>query len=287
MMSLETNTNWIDAVQRLEARGDAYVLVTVLGTKGSTPRDMGTKMVFSAGSSFGTIGGGHLEYRANMIAATLLAEQKQSQLIETFPLGPSLGQCCGGRVNLLFECFMPTKLQVMLFGAGHVGQSLAPLLTGLPVVVHWVDSRMADLELPANSRTRFIDSEQPASEVAAMPPASAYIIMTHNHQVDYEVLRAVLDRQDADFIGLIGSQTKWRRFQMRLEHQGYAAETYKDVHCPIGLSEVRGKRPQEVAISIAAQLIKHYEAKAIGDSPQSIQRKDLARLNLDTIAGES
>ena len=76
-----------------------------------------------------------------------------------------------------------------------------------------------------------------------MPPASAYIIMTHNHQVDYEILRAVLDRQDADFIGLIGSQTKWRRFQMRLEHQGYAAETYKDVHCPIGLSEVRGKRP--------------------------------------------
>ncbi|MDA9710926.1 xanthine dehydrogenase accessory protein XdhC [Luminiphilus sp.] len=287
MMSLETNTNWIDAVQRLEARGDAYVLVTVLGTKGSTPRDMGTKMVFGARNSFGTIGGGHLEYRANRIAATLLAEQKQSQRIETFPLGPSLGQCCGGRVNLLFECFMPTKLQVMLFGAGHVGQSLAPLLTGLPLVVHWVDSRMAELEPPANSRIRFIDSEQPASEVAAMPPDSAYIIMTHNHQVDYEVLRAVLDRQDADFIGLIGSQTKWRRFQMRLEHQGYAAETYKDVHCPIGLSEVRGKRPQEVAISIAAQLIKHYEAKVIGDSPQSIQRKDLARLNLDTIAGES
>ena len=74
-MSLETNTNWIDAVQRLEAKGDAYVLVTVLGTKGSTPRDMGTKMVFGAGKSFGTIGGGHLEYRANMIAARLLAEQ--------------------------------------------------------------------------------------------------------------------------------------------------------------------------------------------------------------------
>jgi xanthine dehydrogenase accessory factor len=287
MLPIETNTNWIDALQNLESKGEAYVLVTVLGTKGSTPRDMGTKMVFGADSSFGTIGGGHLEYRANMIAARLLAEQKQSQQIETFPLGPSLGQCCGGRVNLLFECFMPTKLQVMLFGAGHVGQSLAPLLTGLPVVLHWVDSRMAELEPQANLRARFIDSEQPASEVAAMPPASAYIIMTHNHQVDYEILRAVLDRQDAGFIGLIGSETKWRRFQMRLEHHGYAAETYKDVHCPIGLSEVRGKRPQEVAISIAAQLIQYYEAKAIGESPQSVERKDLARLNLDTISGES
>ncbi|GIR82725.1 MAG: hypothetical protein CM15mP84_04730 [Cellvibrionales bacterium] len=98
----------------MEAEGEAYVLVTVLGTKVQHPRDMGTKMVFGAESSFGTIGGGHLEYRANMIAARLLAEQKQSQRIETFPLGPSLGQCCGGRVNLLFECFMPTKLQVML-----------------------------------------------------------------------------------------------------------------------------------------------------------------------------
>ena len=287
MLPVETNINWIDAVQNLEAEGEAYVLVTVLGTKGSTPRDMGTKMVFGAESSFGTIGGGHLEYRANMIAARLLAEQKQSQRIETFPLGPSLGQCCGGRVNLLFECFMPTKLQVMLFGAGHVGQSLAPLLNGLPVVLHWVDSRMAELEPQANVGARLIDSEQPASEVAAMPPASAYIIMTHNHQIDYEILRAVLDRQDADFIGLIGSETKWRRFQMRLEHHGYAADTYKDVHCPIGLSEVRGKRPQEVAISIAAQLIQYYKAKAIGDSPQSVQRKDLARLNLDTISGES
>lgn len=287
MPPIETNTNWIDAIQNLEAKGDAYVLVTVLGTKGSTPRDIGTKMVFGAENSFGTIGGGHLEYRANMIAARLLAEKKQSQRIETFPLGPSLGQCCGGRVNLLFECFMPTKLQIMLFGAGHVGQALVPLLNGLPVVVNWVDSRMAELEPSANSSTRFIDTEQPASEVAAMPPASAYIIMTHNHQVDYEILRAVLDRKDADFIGLIGSETKWRRFQMRLEHQDYAAETYKHVHCPIGLSEVRGKRPQEVAISIAAQLIKHYEATATGDSPRGIQRKDLARLNLDMSSRES
>ena len=120
-----------------------------------------------------------------------------------------------------------------------------------------------------------------------MPPASAYIIMTHNHQVYYEVLRSVLDRQDANFIGLIGSETKWRRFQMRLEHHGYAAESYKHVHCPVGLSEVKGKRPMEVAISIAAQLVKHYEAKSVNNVSRGIQGKDLTRLNLDSISRQA
>ncbi len=230
MPLINTNTNWIDAIQGFEAKGEAFVLVTVLGTKGSTPRDVGTKMVFNTESSCGTIGGGHLEYRAGKIAAELLTEGKQSQRIETFPLGPSLGQCCGGRVNLLFECFMPTKLQLMLFGAGHVGQALVPLLNRLPIALRWVDSRMAELQPSVGGSTQLIDTEQPASEVAAMPPDSTYIILTHNHQVDYEILRAVLDRRDADFVGLIGSETKWRRFQMRLEHHGYAAESYMNVH---------------------------------------------------------
>ena len=287
MPQFDTNTDWIDAVQELEAKGEAFVLVTVLGTKGSTPRDVGTKMVFNTESSCGTIGGGHLEYRAGKIAAELLAEGKQSQRIEAFPLGPSLGQCCGGMVNLLFECFIPTKLPLMLFGAGHVGQALVPLLNKLPIALRWVDSRMAELQPSGGGSTQLIDTEQPASEVAAMPPESAYIILTHNHQVDYEILRAVIDRRDADFVGLIGSETKWRRFQMRLEHHGYAAESYKHVHCPIGLSEVKGKRPMEVAISIAAQLVKHYEAKSVNNVSRGIQGKDLTRLNLDSISRQA
>ena len=170
----------------------------------------------------------------------------------------------------------------MLFGAGHVGQALVPLLNKLPIALRWVDSRMAELQPSGGGSAQLIDTEQPASEVAAMPPESAYIILTHNHQVDYEILRAVIDRRDADFIGLIGSETKWRRFQMRLEHHGYAAESYKHVQCPIGLSEVKGKRPMEVAISIAAQLIKHYEAKSANNVPMGIQGKDLPRLNLNS-----
>ena len=146
---------------------------------------------------------------------------------------------------------------------------------------------MAELQPCGGGSAQLIDTEQPASEVAAMPPDSAYIILTHNHQVDYEILRAVIDRRDADFIVLSVSESKWRRFQMRLEHHGYAAESYKHVHCPVGLSEVKGKRPMEVAISIAAQLVKHYAAKSVNNVSSGIQAKDLTQLNLDSISRQA
>jgi xanthine dehydrogenase accessory factor len=98
-------------------------------------------------------------------------------------------------------------------------------------------------------------SEQPADEVADMLPGSYYLIMTHNHQLDYEILETVLNRGDAAYVGLIGSDTKWRRFKMRMDHRGYQPEFYRQVHCPIGLAEVPGKRPIEVAVSIAGELI--------------------------------
>ena len=98
-------------------------------------------------------------------------------------------------------------------------------------------------------------SESPADEVADMPPGSYYLIMTHNHQLDFEILEAVLKRGDAKYVGLIGSDTKWRRFKMRMEHKGYTPQFFSQVHCPIGLAAVPGKRPIEVAVSIAGELI--------------------------------
>ncbi|MNP06306.1 hypothetical protein D3C76_982820 [compost metagenome] len=88
--------------------------------------------------------------------------------------------------------------------------------------------------------------------------------MTHNHPLDYALAEAVLKRGDAGYLGMIGSQTKARRFRMRLEQRGYPAEAIASLHCPIGLAEVPGKRPLEVAISIAGQVIAHYHAACSG-----------------------
>lgn len=260
---MNTNIHWADAVKLLQQAGEDYVLVTVLGVRGSTPRASGTKMVFGASQFYGTIGGGHLEYRSAEIAAKLLLQQDETQHIEYFPLGPSLGQCCGGSTSVLFESFKTSNMNIMLFGAGHVGNALAPILKQLPCRLRWMDNR-ENIGAVAEQASKDISySDDPAAEVATMPAGSYFLIMTHNHQLDYEILSAALKREDAAYIGLIGSQTKWRRFQMRLQHQGHSDDYYHSVHCPIGLTEVPGKLPMEVAVSIAAELISIYNQTSV------------------------
>lgn len=255
MSALNTHMHWTDATRLLRQTGESYVLVTVLGTRGSTPRDSGTKMVFSSTECYGTIGGGHLEYRSAGIAADMLKANVEEQRIEYFPLGPGLGQCCGGSTSVLFESFLSNDMHIMLFGAGHVGSALVPILSQLPCRLRWVDSRENHELATGSPGVEMICSDTPAAEVASMPEGSYFVIMTHNHQLDYDILCAALQREDAAYIGLIGSKTKWRRFQMRLQHQGYAEARYRGVSCPIGLEQVTGKRPVEVAVAVAGELI--------------------------------
>jgi xanthine dehydrogenase accessory factor len=251
--------HWTDALQELDNSGEPYVLLTQLGARGSTPRENGAKMLVSEDRCECSIGGGHLEYQAVEIARQMLASGEAGQRIEKFPLGARLGQCCGGSTSVLFESFPGSKVNIMLFGAGHVGKALATILGQLPIRVRWVDSRENEFpqHLPANC-CRII-SDSPAHEVASMPAGSYYIIMTHNHPLDFSITEAAIKRGDARYIGLIGSQTKWRRFCMRFDHRGYEPELYQPVRCPVGLAQVPGKLPMEVATSIAAEVISEYQ----------------------------
>lgn len=263
---------WMDAIAHLRDSAEPYVLVTVIGVQGSTPRESGSKMLVTAETTVDTIGGGHLEFAAIEHARKLLLAGKDAQALEHFPLGPRLGQCCGGRASLLFECFAARGPRVILFGAGHVGRALAPLLAGLPLRLEWVDSRAAEFpaQAPDGVRMRLLD--EPEDAVAEAPPGSYFLVMTHNHPLDYALAEAVLKRGDAGFLGMIGSRTKAQRFRMRLEQHGYAPEAIAQLHCPIGLAEVPGKRPLEVAISIAAQVIARYHQ----DAPPRQTREGIA-----------
>lgn len=287
--------NWIEAINQCMQKGEAFVLVTVLGVEGSTPRDNGTKMVISREHGYGTIGGGHLEYQAMSIAAELISAGVEQQRVTHLPLGPSLGQCCGGRITLLFECFPGPDVNIMLFGAGHVGQALAAILQQLPCRLHWVDSRddQHPAGLPANVTP--IVSDTPAAEVAAMPANAYYIIMTHNHQMDFEILQSVLERGDARYVGLIGSHTKWARFRHRFLGKGYDESFFGMVRCPVGLSNVPGKLPVEVAVSVAAEIIGiSHENGGDRQVRRGIPWSDLRQLpeenktsSPDSISGES
>lgn len=250
---------WYDAVADCERRGEDYVLVTVLGVAGSVPREPTSKMVVTAEDTYDSIGGGHLEFNIVKAAREKLATGNFDFAMQHFPLGASLGQCCGGSVAVLLEP-RPTKAFVIaVFGAGHVARALITILGQLDCRVLWIDSR-ADLfpdETPRNVECRTTDD--PAGEIDAVPTGAHHLILTHNHQLDFDLCMALLRDGRAASIGLIGSDTKAERFRQRLAHRGFDEATIDRIRCPVGLSEVPGKLPMAVAVSIAGELLKLAE----------------------------
>jgi len=269
--------NWNQASLNLNQQGRAYVLVTIIGVTGSTPRSSGTKMVVSGSDTFDTIGGGHLEYKAIKQARKLLKENNDCQLIEHFQLGSQLGQCCGGNASILFECFAANTIHIAVFGAGHIGQALIPMLAGLPCHVTWVDNR--ESQFPVNcdhyANVSALLTDDPAAEVTSMPSNTLFVVMTHNHQLDFDITLAALKRDDFHYLGLIASDTKWRRFQQRYQHRDIAPSLVEKMHCPIGLEQVAGKMPMEVAISVAGQIIESYQALLPSNGQADEQRRSV------------
>lgn len=269
--------NWIDALADLQNQGEPCVLVTIIEELGSTPRNAGSKMVVSAKQTFDTIGGGHLEYKAMQIAREMLASGKQDTHLERFSLGASLGQCCGGATVLLFEPMGQVQAQIAVFGAGHVGRALVPLLASLPCRVRWIDSREQEFPDTIPTGVSKVVSEEPVDEVDELPAGSYCIVMTHNHQLDLELTAAILKRNDFTWFGLIGSRTKRVKFEHRLRERGFAADSLARMRCPMGLAEVKGKLPIEIAVSIAAEIIATYNAN-FGQHTGSATTQPIAKL---------
>ena len=324
---------WIDELSDLTAAGDSAVLVTISGIRGSTPRETGAKMIVTARETIGTIGGGQLEHQCTHIAAGLLGKAATPET-RRFPLGPSLGQCCGGVVDVLFEpvgsglaewlrdlralhgqrepsvlvtatdsgtkfvvtagdvfgvdegsCdpvivaeargmleggtavvddtlfYEPVRasdFNIAVFGAGHVGAAVVNVLSGLDCNIRWIDSRPGIFRaVPRNARA--VESSEPALEVAAMPPSSFYLVMTHSHPLDFDICDRILRRSDAAYCGLIGSLTKRRRFEKRFRQQGLSQSAIDQLVCPIGVAGISGKKPAEIAIAAAAEILRAHE----------------------------
>ena len=259
---MNTKRGWLALLADFEARGEPCVLITVADDQGSTPRDAGTKMLVGREEQHLTIGGGHLEYRAVEIAREMLAAGVRQPRLERFSLAASLGQCCGGVTTLLFEPQLVQDVPVIVFGAGHVARALVPLLAGLPCAVRWVDSRPQEFPAVLPAGVEKVLTEEPVDEIARMPAGAYYIVMTHNHPLDLELTDAILARGDHGYFGLIGSKTKWAKFRHRLAARGHGAERLATVRCPLGLPEVQGKLPLEIAIAVAGEAIVHYGRQA-------------------------
>jgi xanthine dehydrogenase accessory factor len=245
---------WLEALAALDRSDEAGVLVSVIAARGSAPREAGAKMVVSATRSWDTIGGGNLEYQSILDARALLAGDGTAPVQRDFPLGPALGQCCGGATTILFEPIRPPRWTVALFGAGHVARAVAGLLGGLPCRLLWFDARPDIFPETVASNTRLRTSTE-AADVADLPPGASVLIMTHDHATDFRLTEAALRRLDLGFVGTIGSATKRARFASRLRRVGLAETAIDRLHCPIGLPGVGTKLPAEIAIAVAAQLL--------------------------------
>lgn len=249
------------------------VLVTVQHTQGSVPREAGAWMAVFARSVLGTIGGGHLEWDALHQARAHLAGSSMAPTpwTQRTVLGPRLGQCCGGALELRFEPvsavdaqqlgqrLQPRLTPVALFGGGHVGRAIVQALAPLPFSVHWVDSRddVFATDTPAHVETEHSDPVHAA--VRHLAPGSRVLIMSFSHAEDLDVVAACLHRQrehlDLPFVGLIGSRTKWATFGHRLQARGFSPAELAHVTCPIGLPGITDKAPAVIAASVVAQLL--------------------------------
>ncbi|MCX8516862.1 MAG: xanthine dehydrogenase accessory protein XdhC [Rhodoferax sp.] len=274
--------------QLARARG---VLVSVQATRGSVPREAGSWMAVFAHTVLGSIGGGRLERDATLHARQLLAQSALAAATapgaaaalagqvqqQHYRLGPSLGQCCGGEVQLQYEVLQvldalgPADVQALrqrlasahtplaLFGGGHVGRALVQVFVNLPWNLAWIDSRdeIFPSSVPPNVRCEHSDPVQAA--VPTLVPGSQVLIMSFSHAEDLDILAACLSRQreqaDLPFIGLIGSKTKWASFRSRLRERGFTDAELNRVTSPIGIPGLRDKRPEAIAISVAAQLL--------------------------------
>jgi xanthine dehydrogenase accessory factor len=243
-----------------------YVLIRVVEAKGSTPRDDDAWMLVSKTTTFSTIGGGRLELEAIDRAREILAGAHAEPM--ALPLGPAIGQCCGGHVTLSFESIPPVCLDeieamvqaedtadpdVWLFGGGHVGRALTNALLLLPVRVHVAETRQSELDLTPLGAARHL-SALPESLVTDIAPGSAVIVLTHDHALDFLIVSAALARDDLAQVGMIGSDTKRATFEHQFIREGGDKARLSKLVCPIG-RKIADKRPEVIAATVAADII--------------------------------
>lgn len=244
------------------------VRVEVAETHGSTPRGAGTWMLVSADALAGTIGGGRIEHMAIREARSLLGSGDVSRQFE-WPLGPEIGQCCGGHVVIgitrldhamrerllgALEDERTARPAVYIFGAGNVGMAVAEASARLPVRTLLIDSRPDFVtNAPAGVETRTL--AMPEALLAEARDDSAIIVTTHEHAQDFLIAGQALEENRFRYVGMIGSKTKRAAFRNQFIRAGGRASRFETLVCPMGMRPgIRDKRPEVIAIFVVSDV---------------------------------
>jgi xanthine dehydrogenase accessory factor len=266
------------------ARHGPSVLVTVAATKGSVPRGTDAWMIVTPQGFHGSVGGGTLEWKAMAEAQTMLAQRVEYRMID-YVLGPDLGQCCGGRVQIKFKRYDQDTLAYIkgepdephrhtyLFGAGHVGRALVLALALLPFKVLWIDPRPNAFPSAVPQNVTLFQPDDVISVLLDAPRGSLVFVMSHSHTLDLAIVDAALRNANISHVGLIGSATKRARFEKRLHEAGVNQPRISSLICPIGVSGIASKHPSAIATAVAAQVLQLDSALLANAQQAQLQQK--------------
>ena len=252
------DTWWLQKILCLQAQGVACVLVSVVNVLGSAPREIGTRMIVSSDTQWGTIGGGNLEYEITKRARQILKDKCNLAVVSDMSLGAKLGQCCGGRVQVLMEP-VNSKPKLVVFGAGHVGKELVDIAAELPINIDWIDERQEQFPNKSYQNVKQIIPIDSTLVLEDLEGHEAVVILTHNHALDLSLCESLMRLKHRAYIGLIGSRTKWKRFENQLLQRDFSPELVSQIQCPVGVRGVASKNPRAIAISILAQLLQNIQ----------------------------
>lgn len=258
------------------SRNPVAIVAELSAVRGSSPREAGTFMLIGPTDLVGTIGGGALEHLVIERARQVMRTGETGDELDV-PLGPEIGQCCGGRVKVSMRIIDRAKAgalvdratgeeeaqpNVFVFGAGHVGQALARSLALLPVKATVVDTRPDELEgLPAGVNAKV--AAMPEAVVRQAPAGSAYVILTHDHALDFLICAEALARPDSPYVGMIGSRTKRARFVTWFKAEGGDRSALERLVMPIGAAGLGDKRPEVIAALAAAEIMVHIGGREV------------------------
>ena len=254
---------WLEAALEATRAGETVALATIVRAQGSTPRATGTKMlVFRDGTIKGTIGGGEMERRVIEEAQSALESGQPRMVHYTFrEVEQGDVGVCGGENVVFIDVIGPSK-ELLIVGAGHVGQAVAQLgeFLGMDCIVF--DTRPEYANQERFPRARQIIVGPVGQELGQYPITrqSYVVIVTRGHVQDAEALNAVI-HSPAAYIGMIGSHRKTGRVFEAMKAQGVEQALLDRVHAPIGL-EIGAETPEEIAVSIVGQIIAVMRGKA-------------------------
>ena len=248
--------NLFETVVDLKKSGELSALAIIIKVEGSTPRKTGAKMIIlKDGRTVGTLGGGDLEKR--VIEEAINAIKQGQPRIASFTLDIEKGKLdmmCGGKLDVYIEPILPDE-KLVIFGAGHITRSLAPLmkLTGFQVsVVEDSPDLLQKDKFPETEDLILTDMEQFARDLPS-DPGTYIVLLSRGFSRDKAILTQLIQK-DFKYIGMIGSLRKIVTMKEDLKKQGVPEEAFSKLQAPVGL-DIGGETPEEIAISIAAEII--------------------------------